>query len=516
MKRLIGGLIILSLCWIALPVIAFRVYIDPGHFVGDKREPLEIETNLAVGIKLRNLLKGDNRAGIRWEVRMSREDDVGIKGLVDRAKDANNFEADLYLSIHCNGGGGTGTETFWCDLNQNGGLNPNRNKDSQFAHLVQKHMVHTGEWSCPNKPWHECRRVVEDFTYLKKNGNPFHLSVLQFSDAPGCLNEIGFVDNPVDAAKLRNDQWREQFALAYRDAIYEFFCVPLPESSETSISIRLFNGWNIISVPGVPVNPDPRSLAGRGSQIHFPLYGLKGSFFQVSQLKFGEGYWIYTHNPNGEVIEIPYIPADCYTISLKKGWNIIGSVSGRGAFEDFEGTSYRWNPITQKFSEVFPGTLEPGIGYYVYADVPGTLTVKVGGPEAPAAFEMERPISTAGLPMPPPLPFEILSTSLPRTNFVPTTNKVFANFPNPFNPETWVPFQIKQESVVTIRIHNSVGQLVRTLEVGSRAPGVYDTKERAVYWDGMNEQNEPVSSGTYFYTLQAGDFQTTKKMLLLK
>ena len=204
-----------------------------------------------------------------------------------------------------------------------------------------------------------------------------------------------------------------------------------------------------------------------------------------------------------------------YTISLNKGWNIIGSVCGRGAFEDFEGAFHRWNPITQKFSLVL-GPLEPGIGYYVHAHVPGTLTVKVRGPGAPAAFEMERPISAAGLPTYPPLPFEILGTSLPRTNFVPTTNKVLANFPNPFNPETWVPFQIKQESVVTIHIHNSAGQLVRTLEVGSRAAGVYDTKERAVYWDGTNEQNEPVSSGTYFYTLQAGDFQSTKKMLLLK
>ena len=310
MKRLIGGLIILNLCWIALPVIAINVYIDPGHYVGDDRTDLEIQTNLAVGLKLRRLLNCDNRPGVHWEVRMSREDGGGIKGLVDRAKDANTFEADLYLSIHCNGGGGTGTETFWCDLDKNGDLNPNRNKDNQFAHLVQKHMVHTGEWSCPDKPWEHCRRVVEDFTYLKENGIPYHLPVLRFSNAPGCLNEIGFVDNPADAAKLRSDQWREQFALAYRDAIYEFFRVPLPESSEASISIQLSNGWNIISVPGVPVNPDPHSLAGPGSQIDFPLWGLKGFLFRVNQLKLGEGYWIYTRNPNGEVIEIPYIPAD--------------------------------------------------------------------------------------------------------------------------------------------------------------------------------------------------------------
>ena len=63
---------------------------------------------------------------------------------MNRATDANNFEADLFLSIHCNAGGGTGTETFWCDLDKNGGLNPNRDEDKRFARLGQKHMVDTG------------------------------------------------------------------------------------------------------------------------------------------------------------------------------------------------------------------------------------------------------------------------------------------------------------------------------------------------------------------------------------
>ena len=524
MKSLTSGLIILVLCWIALPAIAYRIYIDPGHYVGDKRTDLEIETNLAVGLKLRDLLKRDNHAGIRWEVRMSREIGGGIKGLVNRATDANNFEADLFLSIHCNAGRGTGTETFWCDLDKNGGLNPNRDEDKRFARLVQKHMVDTGDWSCPNKSWDGCRRVVEDFTYLKKNGNPFHLPILQFSDAPGCLNEIGFVDTPTNAAKLRDDQWRDQFALAYRDAIYEFFQDQLPQS-EQLIPIELSHGWNLISIPGTPLDPDPHSLAGPGSRIGFPLYRwdrIDQKWLPAHRLKLGEAYFIWTHNRDGEVIEVPYIRSDQYTISLKKGWNALGSVSGSAAFEDFEGSAQlatsllRLSPITKKFSEVLPGPLEPGIGYYVYVHVPGTLTVKVRGPGAPAAFETERPISTVGLPMYPPLPFEILGTSLQRTNLVPTTNKVLANFPNPFNPETWIPFQIKQDSVVTVNIYSSAGQLVRKIEVGPRAAGVYDTKNSAVYWDGQNDQGEPVSSGMYFYMLQIGAFQDTKRMLLLK
>ena len=220
MKRLTSGLIILGMCWLALPAIAFRIYIDPGHYVGDARTDLEIQTNLDVGLKLKTLLEGDALSGIRWKVRMSREDGKGIVGrgsLRRRAKDANNFEADLFISIHCNGGGGTGTETFWCELNAEGKLDPNRDKDEKLARLVQQQMVDQGKW-------HD-RRVVEDHSHIKKNKKPIHLDVLMFSEAPGCLSEIGFVDNNADAEKLQNDEWQDKFALAYRDAIYEFFKV---------------------------------------------------------------------------------------------------------------------------------------------------------------------------------------------------------------------------------------------------------------------------------------------------
>ena len=293
------------------------------------------------------------------------------------------------------------------------------------------------------------------------------------------------------------------------------------DAPEQSISIELSHGWNMISIPGMPVDSDPLSLAGPGSQITSILeYDGDTGWQEVEELKLGKAYWIKTDSPNGEVIQVPYTPADRYTITLKKGWNLIGSVSGGAAFDDFEGANqldgrvFRWNPIDGEFHNVF--ALEPGVGYYVYARVPGRLTVKVGAPDSPAVFWTRPSVLTVESPGLPPMPFEAVQTSWSRANFVPSVSKVLANFPNPFNPETWIPFQIKQESVVTIHIHNAAGQLVRTLEVGSRAAGVYDTKERAVYWDGMNEQNEPVSSGTYFYTLQAGDFQSTKKMLLLK
>ena len=90
------------------------------------------------------------------------------------------------------------------------------------------------------------------------------------------------------------------------------------------------------------------------------------------------------------------------------------------------------------------------------------------------------------------------------------------NYPNPFNPETWIPYQLSEAAEVTVTIHASDGKLVRTLELGQVPAGVYSEKDRAAYWDGQNEQGEPVASGVYFYTLKAGEFSATRKMVIRK
>ena len=90
------------------------------------------------------------------------------------------------------------------------------------------------------------------------------------------------------------------------------------------------------------------------------------------------------------------------------------------------------------------------------------------------------------------------------------------NYPNPFNPETWIPYQLSEAAEVTVTIHASDGKLVRTLELGQVPAGVYSEKDRAAYWDGQNEQGEPVASGVYFYTLKAGEFSATQKMVIRK
>ena len=99
---------------------------------------------------------------------------------------------------------------------------------------------------------------------------------------------------------------------------------------------------------------------------------------------------------------------------------------------------------------------------------------------------------------------------------IPTETRLLANYPNPFNPETWIPYQLVKPAKVTLYIYAVDGTLVRTLALGHQSAGVYHNKSRAAYWDGRNEQEEHVASGIYFYTLSAGDFTATRKMLIKK
>jgi len=95
-------------------------------------------------------------------------------------------------------------------------------------------------------------------------------------------------------------------------------------------------------------------------------------------------------------------------------------------------------------------------------------------------------------------------------------NRLFQNFPNPFNPETWIPFQLKTPADVTIKIYAQDGRLVRILALGPKKTGIYTNKAKAAYWDGRNKSGEKVSSGIYFYTIEAGDFRATKKLVVEK
>ncbi len=181
------------------------IVIDPGHGYGatttdnpDGRTAIEIETSLEVGLRTRNLIQNS----CTWTVQMTRTTNLNSWiSVTQRGQMANNWNADRLLSIHCNAGGGTGTETFYCTQDDT-----NTPPDVAFAQKIQTNMVSGGSWNN--------RRCVEDNSFLA-----YHLGVLRYSAATGCLNEIGFVDSATDAAKLTSSTWRDAFALSYFNAL---------------------------------------------------------------------------------------------------------------------------------------------------------------------------------------------------------------------------------------------------------------------------------------------------------
>lgn len=99
---------------------------------------------------------------------------------------------------------------------------------------------------------------------------------------------------------------------------------------------------------------------------------------------------------------------------------------------------------------------------------------------------------------------------------IPNTTALHPNYPNPFNPETWIPYQLATAADVTVTIYDLRGVRIRQLALGHQPAGVYQSRSRAAYWDGRNSLGEPVASGLYFYTLTAGDFNATRKLLIRK
>ena len=146
--------------------------------------------------------------------------------------------------------------------------------------------------------------------------------------------------------------------------------------------------------------------------------------------------------------------------------------------------------------------LTPPLQLGIYAGVAagtGTLTVD---------YDYFRSTVDTGVLASPALQFAAMAA--------PTETTLLPNYPNPFNPETWIPYQLASPADVTVHIYAVDRKLVRRLPLGHRAAGMYHNRSRAAYWDGKNELGEPVASGVYFYTLTTDNFTATRKMLIRK
>ena len=101
-------------------------------------------------------------------------------------------------------------------------------------------------------------------------------------------------------------------------------------------------------------------------------------------------------------------------------------------------------------------------------------------------------------------------------SLTPKETELLANYPNPFNPETWIPYRLAEDAFVTLTIYDLSGRVVRFLDVGHRIASAYESRSKAVYWDGRNGFGEQVASGVHFYTLTAGGYSATRRLVILK
>ena len=144
----------------------------------------------------------------------------------------------------------------------------------------------------------------------------------------------------------------------------------------------------------------------------------------------------------------------------------------------------------------------------VYQNLPPTLTAKAVQQWLTQAQQLSltEPTSQRGIHFLQQL-FVILT---------PKETVLLPNYPNPFNPETWIPYQLAETADVSVSIYAADGTLVRTLVLGNQPAGLYHNRNRAAYWDGKNETGESVASGVYFYKLSAGQFTATRRMVIRK
>ncbi len=211
------------------------VVIDPGHGYTstggnpDGRTATEIETALSVGLKLRSQLQNECNG---WRIHMTRTVNTGGWISVSQRREmSNSWGADRFLSIHCNAGKGTGTESFWCDLG-----NAPRSSNITFARETQKQMVTHGSW--------RDRRTVEDDSYLG-----YHLGVLRSNNAHATLNEIGFVDSS-DKNKLLDDGWRNKFAKGYKEALKNSLASPCNGGCLANLNLTSIIGSGVYTSSG--------------------------------------------------------------------------------------------------------------------------------------------------------------------------------------------------------------------------------------------------------------------------
>ena len=297
--------------------------------------------------------------------------------------------------------------------------------------------------------------------------------------------------------------------------------------------VTLSKGLNMISVPLAP--PKPMSaktlaaLTGATTVITldtanqqfvgwtpdapddgFPIEGGRGYIVNVPetrQFAFVGSEW----TNQTETAAAPAISVD----AIQGAWAFVvsGHLEGKPAFDGYQVVARNLrtdNTITASVRGDYFAAATADLARRSVVEVGDVIEVRVIGPNGNVESHTFSSIVT-----PEDLANAVLSIRLDSIG-KPKLTQLLQNFPNPFNPETWIPYQLEKSADVNLQIYDTSGAVVRTLDLGFKGQGFYMTRSTAAYWDGRNNMGEQVASGVYFYSLHTSDFSATRKMLILK
>ena len=301
-------------------------------------------------------------------------------------------------------------------------------------------------------------------------------------------------------------------------------------------TVTLSKGLNMLSVPLAPATPMTAKglVAMTGTTTIVKLDAVNQRFVAWTPgapndgfpIEGGHGYIVNVPQPrNFAFVGAPWTdpaeemaaaaPAALSTELPQKAWAFVvsGHLEGKPAYDGYQVSvrNLRTNSvITTSVEGDYFAAATADLARRSVVEVGDVIELRVMGPNGNAELQ---PLTFKVTPE--HLANAVLSVRLDGIG-QPTRDLLLQNYPNPFNPETWIPYQLSEDNSVSVSIYDTTGKLVRTLSLGFQSVGFYNSRERAAYWDGRNELGERVASGVYFYTLTAGEFTATRRMLILK
>ena len=307
------------------------------------------------------------------------------------------------------------------------------------------------------------------------------------------------------------------------------------ESYSNAYTVTLSKGLNMVSVPlAAPTPMTAKTLAaltGATTVITldiasqrfvawtpsapddgFPIEGAKGYIVNVPQTR----NFAFVGAPWTNQTEAAAAPTAISTQMPQEAWAFVisGHLEGKLTLHGNHQVSVRNlrtnNTITAPVQGDYFAAATANLNYQSVVEVGDTLELTVTDTDGNIASE-----KFSFTVNPTHLENAVMTVTLDSIG-IPKRSQLLQNYPNPFNPETWIPYQLSEDSSLSVSIYDTTGKLVRTLSLGFQSAGFYNSRERAAYWDGRNAFGERVASGIYFYQLTTPSFQQTRRLVIVK